>query len=209
MVTLQDIITFERLTDRTFLTFGQEQDDIFTLMYCHDHSEQRKHTLDFYVKTTKDHLDNPNIVKEVNKFAQEIQKDIEFCNQFVKTQTERNRHDDEPIDKLSPLILLIMMDGIEPSWVLSQGVEWLDILAEAHQIKMDRQYKYDRFWHTLYFGFKFDKKHKGDYRKLIKELETEDEKQKHSGNPKLTPEQELSIGRALWGPKKKASTVKT
>lgn len=145
MITLQDILLFEQLQNKSFMDFDGGLDDCLTLMYVHDHDNRRNCTLKHYRKTNKDALNMGNPSKDLRRFLAMVQADMQYINQFshpiVDEEQSEKKH-----DKLTPAIQsLLFHGGINVQWLMQQGLDMLPILTEGLDSMIRREKEEQRF----------------------------------------------------------------
>jgi hypothetical protein len=139
MIKLKNIIRYEQLTDKSFTSFdNSNEEDVFSLLYC---IRLPKETFEFYKNTFKTApIAAKNEIKEVNEYMTVMQ-------QFSKKSENEEESNHE---KVSNTIMSLIFSGLDAHFVMEEmEIEDLPLFISGMEEKAKAKIENDRLW-TFY-----------------------------------------------------------
>lgn len=183
MVTLRDILLYERLTGRPLLAISTER-DVCALMYVTG-EKWRGYSYGTFCKTAPQSA-------EFRAFAESVKADFAFASQFSKDETGEGGN----IEKLTPTILTLAYSGINTDWLMRQPIETLPMLCDGYGDEQHRRAEDTRFWQLMQIGPHVSR---SDYNRLKSSLKFPWERK--AAQIRLTPEQEKAAAKTIFSTK--------
>ena len=142
MITLGQIINWERLSGKPFTEFdGESADDVAVLGYvC---LGTREYTLKVY----RDAATNSG-AEILAAVAREATAEFAYISQFVVEADTKATPEQESKEKesITQIVGALIMNGVDGNFLLSRGLEDLEWICKAYERSQQSQMEISRYW---------------------------------------------------------------